>query len=314
VGFKQNQSTQSGQIGAHLTAARLQQGLSQSELAARCALSQAQISYFELGQRQPTLSQLIHIARALDISLERLIAGTDRPGTGLRDIAIELRRLGLVDLWVDAPVVPIAFRRPEEVVAQAVSGREPDPRIIEAIPAILAWNRFNPILLRAYGQTVRPRVTRRLAWLADVVLVIDRRGGFPGGCRKEQLIYFTQKITVAPPGSDDWDSLGRPMTRTPTSPIWKRWRISYDADLEQFEQRARHLDALRKNSDGRRERRACRRSRIVRGPQDDATSPLRQAGIGDAAEHSSGLPERSTCRPITSPRRGALDEGHRDGE
>jgi hypothetical protein len=254
------------------------------------------------------------MAGALDVSLERLITGADRPGAGLRDIAIELRRLGLVDLWVDASVVPIAFRRPEEVVAQAVSGREPDPRVIEAIPAILAWNRFNPVLLRAYGRTVRPRVTRRLAWLADVALVIDRRGGFPGGCRKEQLIDFTRRIPAPLSGSGEWDGLGRPMARTPTSPIWKRWRINYEADVEQFEQRARTLDALRKNSDGRRERRASRRGRIVRGPRGDATSPLGRAESGDAAEHSSGLPGRLTCRPITSPRRRALDEGRRDGE
>ncbi len=232
-------------LGSHLAAARLQRGLSQTELAARCALSQAQVSYFELGQRRPTLDQLVRIARALDVSLEKLVAGSDRPGDGLRDIAIELRNLGLTDLWVEDPVVPGAFRRSEEVIARAVSGQEPDPRILEAIPAALAWNRINPILLRAFGLTTRPRVTRRLAWLADIALSIDRRGGFPGGCRREPLARFTQMIPAPSPESDEWDSLGRPMVGAPKSSIWKRWRINYDADLRQFEQRARHLDELR---------------------------------------------------------------------
>ena len=112
----------------------------------------------------------------------------------MRNIAIELRHLGLVNLWVEDPVVPGAFRRTEEVIARAVSGQEPDPRILEAIPAVLAWNRIDPILLRAYGLTAKPRVTRRLAWLADIALAIDRRGGFPGGCRKEPLARFTRMI------------------------------------------------------------------------------------------------------------------------
>lgn len=232
-------------LGAHLATARRGRGVSQAELAARCALSQAQISYFEAGRRRPTLDQLVGLARALDVSIEKLLTGSDRPGDDLREIAIELRHLGLVDLWVDDPVVPGAFRRSEEVIARAVSGREPDPRIVEAIPAALAWNPINPVLLRAFGQTTRPRVARRLAWLADIALAIDRRGGFPGGCQREPLARFTRMVPAPSPGSDNWDGLGRSMVGAPRSPIWKRWRISYDADLTQFEQRARHLDELR---------------------------------------------------------------------
>lgn len=308
MGFKQDRSTESGQIGSHLTAARLQRGWSQSELAARCALSQAQISYFELGRRRPTLDQLVRMARSLDVSLEKLISGSDRPGDRLSDIAIELRHLGLIDLWVNDPVVPGAFRQPEEVIARAVSGREPDPRIIEAIPALLAWNRINPILLRAYGQTARPRVTRRLAWLADIALAVDRRGGFPGGCRKESLARFAERIPAPPPGSEIWDSLGRPMADTPTSPIWKRWRINYDADLSQFEQRARHLDELRK------ERRSHLRRRIARLSQDGEIGRLSRAGPENAAEQPSEMADRSVSRPDASPGRRPLGRGRRDGE
>ena len=31
----------------------------------------------------------------------------------------------------------------------------------------------------------------------------------------------------------------------PSSPLWRRWRIRYDASLDQFKQRAKHLDELR---------------------------------------------------------------------
>jgi transcriptional regulator with XRE-family HTH domain len=232
-------------LGLYLRGARLERKLSQPELAARCALSQAQISYFEAGRRRPTLAQLFRIARALDVSIQRLIAGSDRPGTALREIAVELRQLGVLDLWVKDVMVPCAFRRAEELIALVVSGEEPDPRLVEAIPAVLAWNEIDPILLRAYGLTGHPRTCRRLGWLADVALAIDRQGGFPGGCRKEQLARFTRMISSLSPDKKVWDNLGRPMSKPPRSPLWKRWRINYDAALDEFLERAKHLDELR---------------------------------------------------------------------
>lgn len=306
-----NQPTEPGPIGSHLVAARLRRGLNQSELAARCGLSQAQISYFELDRRRPTLDQLLRIARSLDVSLETLIAGADRPGGELRDIAIELRDLGLIDLWVKDPVVPGAFRWPEEVIAQAVSGREPDPRIVEAIPALLVWNQINPLLLLAHGQATRPRVTRRLAWLADIALAIDRRGGFPGGCRKEPLGRFTRAVRAPRPELVPWDDLGRPMTAPPKSPIWRRWRINYDADLARFEQRARNLAELRGQSDGQRRREKVRRRiryriRIARKLGDSGAIEPRQGGSEDVARHPTGRP---TLRG-----HGTSGRGRRDGE
>jgi transcriptional regulator with XRE-family HTH domain len=232
-------------LGLYLKRARLERKLTQPELASRCALSQVQISYFEAGHRRPTVAQLFRIARALEVSIQKLIAGTDRPGTTLREIAVELRQLGVLDLWVKDVMVPCAFRPAEELIALVVSGEEPDPRLVEAIPAVLAWNEIDPILLRAYGLTRNARTCRRLGWLADVALAIDRQGGFPGGCRKEPLVRFTRMISKLSLGKKAWDSLGRPMSKPPTSPLWKRWRINYDAALDEFFERAKLLDELR---------------------------------------------------------------------
>jgi transcriptional regulator with XRE-family HTH domain len=300
-------------LGSSLGAARLERGLSQAELAARCALSQVQISYFELGRRRPTLDQLLRIAAALDVPIHRLIAGSDRPGTGRRELAIELRGLGLVDLWVEDPVVPGAFRRPEEVVALAVSGPEPDPRILEAIPAALAWSEIDPRLLRGYGLATRPRTARRLAWLADIVLAIDRRGGFPGGCRQSPLARFVRMIPTPSPGSGAWDSLGRPMAKPPTSPLWRRWRISYDADLARFEERARHLDELRRPSGAHRRRRIARHGPIARRQPDDGIDRSGPAASEASAADPSGFPGRSSAGPIAAAGRRRSDGGHRDG-
>ena len=66
MGFDLGESRELEKMGSFLSIARLERGLSQAELAARCVLSQAQISYFEVGQRRPTLDQFLRIAKALD--------------------------------------------------------------------------------------------------------------------------------------------------------------------------------------------------------------------------------------------------------
>jgi hypothetical protein len=185
------------------------------------------------------------MARALDVSVQRLMSGSDRPGTELRDIAVELRCLGIVDLWVRGTVVPGGFRRPEEVLALTVAAHEPNPRILEAIPAALAWNEIDPVLLRAYSLTTGSRTARRLAWLADIALAINRKSGFPAGCRTEPLVRFIRSIDLPSAERDVWDDLGHPMKTSPTSPIWKRWRINYAAAPDEFEKRAWHLVELR---------------------------------------------------------------------
>ena len=114
-------------------------------------MSQARISLFEAGHGLPSLDQFIRLARALDIPLQRLISGENWPGEQPRDIAIELHLLGAVDLKISDAVVPGAARRTEETITLAVSGGEPNPRIIETIPAFLSWNKFDPEILRAFG-------------------------------------------------------------------------------------------------------------------------------------------------------------------
>src|SRR5205823_1362520 len=97
---------------------------------------------------------------------------------------------------------------PEEVVALAVAGEEPEVRIVEGMPAVLAWNRWSGTLLRAFAKATGLRTVYRLAWLADVALALDRIGGFPGGCPgKEDLAAFVKGVKKPP---NRWDSLGKP--------------------------------------------------------------------------------------------------------
>jgi hypothetical protein len=141
--------------------------------------------------------------------------------------------------------VPGAFRRAEELIALIVAPEEPEPRLLEAVPAILAWNEIDPVLLHAFALANGPLACRRLAWLADVTLAIERQGGFPGGCRKEALTRFTRLVPLPDAEQDAWDGLGRFSAKLPSSPIWKRWRIRYDAGFDEFKRRAKVLDELR---------------------------------------------------------------------
>jgi len=190
----------------------------------------------------PSLDRFIRLARALDVPLQRLLTGADRPGTGPKDLAVELRRLGAVDLWMTDALVPGSARRPEEVLALALSGSSPDPRVVEAIPALLSWNEIKPILLRAHG--IATKTTYRLAWLADAALSIDRQRGFPGGCHRKTLERFIQ-IVGLPPQAGPLDDLGRPSESTPKSALWRRWRIGYGVRLDDLARRASELAEFR---------------------------------------------------------------------
>lgn len=237
-------------VGQHLVEARAHCGLTQTQLARRCGLRQWQIARFETGQQQPSFDQLLRLAEALDVPVQWFLTGTTRPGTEPEDIVLELRALGAVDLRVTKLTVPGAARPSEQVLALTVVGENPDPRIIGAIPAVFAWNEWEPGLLAAYCRITDRRAAHRLAWLADVALTIHRAHGFPGGCvGQRSLERFIRRIH--PPEVPD--GLGQPAEEDkPAPPVWKRWRITYAASLDTFRERAALLHELRQRPSRRR--------------------------------------------------------------
>lgn len=243
-----------GQLGTYLFLARVQQGFTQKQLAVLAGITQPRLSRIEKGEVTPTFPQLIRLARALTVPLQWFLNCSTVPGAELPDIALELQSLGVVDLLVSKLVVPGAFRPTEEVLALTVSADYPDPRIIEALPAVLAWNSWSHTLLKAYCQRYDPRAATRLAWLADVTLTIHRNEGFPGGCRQrldlEAFVRWWSKHRKLPFRADD---LGRPAEGDELSPVWNRWRIRYDAPLSAFVARAHHLESLREQRRSRSE-------------------------------------------------------------
>lgn len=229
----------------YLQAARVQRGLTQKELATRCGFQHSTLSRLETGHREVTLEEAARLAEALRVPLEWFLTGKERPGNSLAELAAELRHLGLMDLLVPHARVPGAFRPNEEVVALAVGAEAPDPRVIEALPALLAWNRWRPSLLVAFAQATHPKALTRLGWLAEITLLIERTSGFPGGVAgANDLTEFLLRVE-RPHEPDD---LGKPGTKSPDHRVWKYWQIKYPADLKTFQKRAEDLLAQKETT------------------------------------------------------------------
>lgn len=230
-------------LGQYLRSARIQRQLTQKGLADLCGLTQSDISKLESGERWPTPPQLVQFARELGVAFQWFLTGHNRPGLELRDVAIELRQLGVVDLFIPEALVPGASRLPEQIVAWAVRGNSPDPRIVEAIPAVFAWNTWNEHLLIAFARANDPRAACRLAWLTDVALTLHQGQGFPGGLVDPLPLQRFLRRTKPRSQPDD---LGRPASSAEELPaVSRRWNIHYAADLSRFQNRAAHLWALR---------------------------------------------------------------------
>lgn len=229
----------------HILQARNRRGLSQKQLAERCGLHQSILSRIESGKREATLSEAVRLAEALHVPLEWIVTGQERPGTELPDIAAELWHLGIVDLIVSHERVPGTYRPGEEVLALAVGTERPEPRVIEALPAVLAWNHWRPGVLEAFARTTHPKALTRLAWLTEITLLLDRTGGFPGGLVDADGLTVLLTKVDRPHEPDD---LGQSGALAPEHRLWKYWRIAYPVELSAFKERAERLWSLREAS------------------------------------------------------------------
>jgi transcriptional regulator with XRE-family HTH domain len=229
-------------LGKWLAKARLRLGLTQQQVADRAGVSQPRVSGIEKGEMLPTLPQLIRLARALVEPLQWFLNGSVTPGVELPDYALQLQWMGMADLFVPNAVVPGAFRPTEQVLTLAVRESQPNPRFVEALPALLAWSRWKPSRLREYSRPRAGKASIRLAWLADVALTIHRTTGFPGGCPQlRSLESFVESMSKANLQQRN-DDLGRPGEKSTLPAVSRRWRIHYDAPLAVFVERAERLN------------------------------------------------------------------------
>lgn len=226
-------------FGKNLKDARLQMGLTQARLARSARVHRLRLLRIERGALDPSLSEVLQICQVLKIPVERLISGRWRPSGDLRGIALELFHLGIQDLQVASPHVPGAFRRPEQVLVLAIQGDRPEPRIVEAIPFVLARRRISVPLALAFAKVYEPRARHRLAWLSDITLALSRLGTFPVELRWERQLSAFIRAAEKP---DEPDSLGHPGERKLPA-VSRRWNVTYAGGLHDFLERVREVHA-----------------------------------------------------------------------
>jgi len=223
-------------FGASVNTARTRLGLSQQALAQRLNSTRFRVLRLESGQYLPRLDEAIRLAEALRVPLQWLLDGRWAPSTvGTESILYEIYQMGVRDFDVAGASVPGAFRHGEEVLALAVRGDKPEPRIVESIPYILAQRRFRPALLFAFGRLYDLRVRHRIGWLADLTLSLSGTAGFPPVKWPKQLETIGKGLPALKS-----DSLGHP-DESKLPPVWRRWNITYAGRPSDFLRRAAEI-------------------------------------------------------------------------
>ena len=77
-------------VGSNVRRLRKAAGVSQAELANRMGVDRAYVSGLELGQRNPTVITLWHLAQALNVRLSDLVSG---PGQSRSKRSKPVRRM-----------------------------------------------------------------------------------------------------------------------------------------------------------------------------------------------------------------------------
>jgi transcriptional regulator with XRE-family HTH domain len=221
-------------IGRCIELARKWVGLTQAALAKFAKINRVQIVRMEAGLTVPRLDEAVRLAEALKVPLSWLTSTWLYPRPDLRGIAIELHHLGVRDLEVSNSQVPGSFRPREEVLAIAAAGDRPEPRLVEAIPFLLARHKFHVPLASAFAKYHDKRARGRIAWLSEITLALSRLSTTPLVIESEtQLRALVRRGVKAP----EPDSLGHPGEgRFP--PIWRRWNITYSGTMEDFLRRS----------------------------------------------------------------------------
>ena len=231
------------EFGNRLESARKSAGLTQAALAQRSSLHRLQIVRMEAGVAVPRLDETLRLAESLKVPLEYLTDGRFTPTHDLRGIAVELYRLGIRDLVVANPRVPGVLRHPEETLVLVVSGDRPKPRLLEAIPFVLARRKFRASLVSTFAKIHDKRAITRLGWLSEITLALSNLATMPIAMYSEPSLNRIIHVgrTAKKAGMTAPDSLGHPGVGN-LGPIWKRWNITYGGTIQDFLHRTIEVD------------------------------------------------------------------------
>ena len=230
-------------IGLRLKQARNDAGLTLSELANLTGISVASLSRFESDRAAPGFGDICVIAQQLGWPLLHFATGRKRKGNDTSALATELHYWGLRDLQIAERILLGEVRIFEELFADTLA-RVIDPRVLEALPALLLRNPFETQELAV--QSTAYASIRRVGWLSEVAEEIAQklpRDSFhPEAGRR---LHVIQSAAWEQPPPTEPDYIG-PLTSqefrdrvwNDSPPIARRWYIACDIPLDQFLTRA----------------------------------------------------------------------------
>ena len=111
-------------LGARIAALRREAGLSQAQLARKLGISPSAMGMYEQGRREPSVDNLVAIARIFQVSTDYLLTGAPAPQEKERLNELLLSRMASADCRLDSrPDRP--FSRQELAVLFAAMLMEP---------------------------------------------------------------------------------------------------------------------------------------------------------------------------------------------
>ena len=222
--------------GGRLRAARQDRRLTLQEAANRTGIAASSLSRFESDLSQPSFDDVCLLAREYGWPLVYFATGRVRTGADRRALAAHLFHWGLRDVTdLERPILG-EVRAFEDVVAE--STREDIPALMEAVPALLLRNDFDPDDLLASAR--RFATIRRVGWLNEVAEQISRelelRWLHPDAARNVRATWVAAWAEIASDAADEPEG-GPPKENVP--PVTQRWGVRSDVSIEAFLKRAR---------------------------------------------------------------------------
>ena len=147
----------------------------------------------------------------------------------------------------------IGEARPFEELIAEVAAVSVNHRLLDALPALLLRNRFEPAELVSNAESRGS--LKRLGWLADVAAKVSERlpptYSQPDARRKLEAVRTAaeRQLEVTKKGEIDYlgqvtsasSRAGKERVWHASPPLTRRWKIACDITLEQFVERARAL-------------------------------------------------------------------------
>jgi transcriptional regulator with XRE-family HTH domain/quercetin dioxygenase-like cupin family protein len=176
------------EIGARVTACRVQRGMKVSELARRIGVSPSMVSQIERGQSRPSVSTLFGLAEALDVPVDAFFRDSEPPPRAVGPVSSDRRGpLGNLEAFRDASRPAGGDRHVVRRAERAAIDIEGGVRWERLTPATLAELDFLE-LVYAPGAESHPALYRHpgtemvlvLSGTLDIVVGFERHRLEPG--------------------------------------------------------------------------------------------------------------------------------------